>query len=123
MPHLVLEFSDNLPSPDPGPFFRALHAALAEVAPCRVEDLKSRIYRCEAYLAADGEARQGFAHLSIRLFEGRDEARLKAIGEVALRHLGQAFPQGCRPFPFDLTAEIVPMRRDSYFKVSHLPEA
>jgi 5-carboxymethyl-2-hydroxymuconate isomerase len=119
VPHTILEYSDNIIEPaDFQPFWRKLHPALVEIAQVRLQDIKSRAYRCEAFRMADGAPGYAFVHLSIRLLEGRSPEALAAIGAAALELLKTHFSGTLAARQCDLTVELTGMRRDCYFKAS-----
>ena len=119
MPHTILEYSSNVVRPvDLQAFWARLHPVLAETAPCRLQDIKSRAYRCEDFRMADGAADYAFAHLTIRMFEGRDAETLGRIGQAALEVLRAAFRDTLGERRCDLTVELTGMRKEAYFKAS-----
>ena len=118
MPHTTLEYSDNVLPVDLQAFWARLHPMLVEVAGVRLLDIKSRAYRCEDYRMAGGDADYAFAHLTIRLLEGRDPEALGRIGRAAMEVLRQAFAATLERRRCDLTIELAGMRKDSYFKVT-----
>jgi len=117
MPHTILEYSDNLlDPPDFQPLWARLHPALVATAHCRLQDIKSRAYRCETFRMGDGDPGNAFVHLTIRLLEGRDPETLAEVGRAALEVLTASFPRTLAGGRCDLTVELAGMRRDSYFK-------
>jgi 5-carboxymethyl-2-hydroxymuconate isomerase len=117
MPHTILEYTASVPDqPDLQAFWDQLHRFLVEAAPCRLQDLKSRAYRCEAFRAGDGEGQLGFVHLTLLLLEGRTDETLAKVGQGALTLLQERFPEARRSGRMDLTVEIRGMRRAAYFK-------
>jgi 5-carboxymethyl-2-hydroxymuconate isomerase len=119
MPHTILEYSDNiLDSPDLQPLWAKLHPALVATAHCRLQDIKSRAYRCEAFRMGDGDPGNAFAHLTIRLLEGRDPEALARIGTAALDLLKAHFGRTLAGRQCDLTVELVGMAKAGYFKAT-----
>jgi 5-carboxymethyl-2-hydroxymuconate isomerase len=119
MPHTTLEYTASVAAaPDLQRFWEDLHRFLVEAAPCGIQDIKSRAYRCEDFRMADGREGLAFAHLSILLMEGRDEATLAKVGQGALALLRQYFSETLARREADLTVEIRGMRRDCYFKTT-----
>jgi 5-carboxymethyl-2-hydroxymuconate isomerase len=119
MPHTILEYSDNVLDPvDFQPLWGRLHPVLVTIAGVRLQDIKSRAYCCEAFRMADGDPACAFAHLTIRLMEGRDAETLGRIGAAALEVLKAHFPLTLAGRRCDLTVELAGMRRDGYFKVA-----
>ena len=94
MPHIILEYSDNLlDTPDLQAFWAKLHPALVATAGCRPQDIKSRAYRAEPFRMGDGAPANAFAHLTIRLLAGRDAEARARIGQAALGLLAETFPR------------------------------
>ena len=119
MPHTILEYSDNiLDSPDLQPLWAKLHPALVATAHCRLQDIKSRAYRCESFRMADGDPSRAFAHLTIRLLEGRDPEALARIGAAALELLKEHFRRTLLARQCDLTVELADLRKAGYFKAT-----
>lgn len=119
MPHAILEFSDNiLDDMDFVHMLSRLHDLLVETGGCNLKEIKSRVYRLEHYRVGDGSEDNSFAHLTIRVKEGRPPEMLQRMGEAALELLKEHYSQSLERQRCDLTVEIHPMRRDSYFKIS-----
>jgi len=117
MPHLTLEYSDNLPEPvDFGALFGRLHAALVEIGSFRLADLKSRAVAHGRFHVGTGSPESVFVHLTVAIFAGRDPAQQQEIGERALGLLREAFARAWAERPCDITVEIREMRREAYWK-------
>jgi 5-carboxymethyl-2-hydroxymuconate isomerase len=123
MPHLILEYSANLPSPDLQSLFASLHEALAALG-IELDDCKSRAYRCEAYRVGKGDPRfhtslleRAFAHLTLAVLDSRPQALQHAAGEQLLRILSDAFATVVHDC--DVTVEVRSMRTGGYFKTRH----
>jgi len=119
MPHTILEYSDNIVDPvDFQPLWARLHPTLVATAGVRLQDIKSRAYRCEAFRMGGGDAANAFAHLTIRIMEGRDPETLARIGAAALELLKEHFSGTLAKRSCDLTVELTGMRKDCYFKAT-----
>lgn len=118
MPHTTLEYSDNVSPVDLQAFWSRLHPVLVESAGVRLLDIKSRAYRCQDFQMAGGDRDYAFAHLTIRLLEGRDAEALGRIGRAAMEVLREAFAATLAQRQCDLTIELAGMRRDGYFKAT-----
>ena len=69
MPHLTLEYSDNLPAPvDFGALFASLHEALVEIGSFRLADLKSRAVPHSCFRVGAGSPESVFVHLTVAIF-------------------------------------------------------
>ena len=117
MPHLTLEYSDNLPAPvDFGALFARLHEALVETGSFRLADLKSRAVPHPCFRVGAGSPESVFVHLTVAIFAGREPAQQKEIGERLLAILKAAFGRAWIERPCDFTVELREMRREGYFK-------
>ena len=117
MPHLTLEYSDNLPGPvDFDSLFARLHAALVETASVRLADIKSRAVAQPRFRVGAGGPEAVFAHLTVALFGGRDVALQRQITERLLEILRDGLARAWAERPCDLTVEIREIRRETYAK-------
>jgi 5-carboxymethyl-2-hydroxymuconate isomerase len=115
MPHLTLEYTDNLlVDVDFGDLFARVHAVLAE-AGIRIGNCKSRAVRLDTYRVGDGEP-VAFVHADLRLLEGRSPDVKRQIGERVLDILKERYdPQGSEEI--QITVETRDISRDAYFKI------
>jgi len=92
MPHLVLEYSANATLPDdPRGVLQQLHAVLHEAGGILIGNCKSRVYRADAFLIADGQSNEGFVHLDIRFVRGRSDELKARISRECLAVLKSTF--------------------------------
>jgi 5-carboxymethyl-2-hydroxymuconate isomerase len=120
MPHLTLEYSNNLPAEaDFDALFARLHAALVEIGSFRLADLKSRAVPHDVVRVGDGSPERVFVHLTVAIFAGRVPAQQQEIGERLLAILQAAFAPAWNDRPCDLTVELREMRREGYFKAAN----
>ncbi len=121
MPHLVLEYSSNLPDrPDLDELLGRLHQTLAERG-FELDKVKSRAVCHQRFRVADGAQDRGFVHLTAAVLEGRGPELLRAAGEALVSVLCDGFPRSRRERRCDLTVEVREMRRPLYFKAPPLP--
>jgi 5-carboxymethyl-2-hydroxymuconate isomerase len=119
VPHLTLEYSDNLPAPvDFGALFARLHEALVEIGAFRLADLKSRAVPHGCFRVGSGSPEGVFVHLTVAIFAGRAPAQQQEIGARLLVILKAAFEQAWIERPCDFTVELREMRREGYFKAT-----
>ena len=81
MPHLTLEYSDNI-EVDVQPLFARLHNEMVATGAVNMKGLKSRAIRHTEYRIADGDESYAFVHLNILIRAGRP---LEVQQEVANR--------------------------------------
>jgi 5-carboxymethyl-2-hydroxymuconate isomerase len=119
MPHLVLEYSANVPDePDLGLALRRLHEAITTAGPFDLANVKSRAVRHEHFRVADGAARRAFVHLTAAVLPGRDAEVLHATAAALLAVLLETFPRASTERRCDFSVEIREMRRDLYVKAA-----
>jgi 5-carboxymethyl-2-hydroxymuconate isomerase len=117
VPHLILEYSANLPEPaDVQGLLATLHAGLAGLG-IQLDDCKSRVYRCDAHCVGTGAAERAFAHLTLMVLDSRASETQRMAGELALGWLRNVFVLD--GFDCDRTVEVREMRAASYFKARH----
>jgi 5-carboxymethyl-2-hydroxymuconate isomerase len=120
VPHLTLEYTDNLyQSAGPIPFaklFAELHQLLVRIAGVDINNCKSRAIRHGTHVVGDGREEIGFVHLEIRLFAGRSSPAKTALGREGLDILERYFPAPAEGPGPQITIQISEIRRDAYFK-------
>ena len=116
MPHLIVEYSTNLPSYPEAEALAALNAAVCASPEVLDEaDLKTRFVRAGSFEIGTAPAQRAFVHAQLRLLSGRSpETKKELAGRVAdvLRRLTPR-PAGVL---VQLSVEIVDMDRPSYVK-------
>lgn len=88
MPHLIVEYSNNLNLPVQ-PFLRTLHGVLLESGQFEADHIKIRARQYDDYLTG-GSAADGFVHLTLFLLDGRSEAVKHALGQALCSAVQQA---------------------------------
>ncbi|HUL77926.1 MAG TPA: 5-carboxymethyl-2-hydroxymuconate Delta-isomerase [Vicinamibacteria bacterium] len=117
MPHLVLEYSANVPDdPDPDRVLLRLHEALTKPGPFDLANVKSRVVRHERFRVAEGAPGRAFVHLTVSVLAGREAAVLRETGESLVTVLRESFPVAAAERSCDFTVELREMRGDLYFK-------
>jgi 5-carboxymethyl-2-hydroxymuconate isomerase len=118
MPHLVLEYSANVPDrPDPKRVLLDLHDALVASALFEKKDLKSRAVKHDVFTVADGAQDRAFVALSIAILDGRSDDVKAALSEAALDVLVRAFPKLVAGGRGAISVEIRDLHRASYRRV------
>ena len=116
MPHLIVEYSPNLPSYPEAEALAALNAAVCASPEVLDEaDLKTRFVRAGSFEIGTAPAQRAFVHAQLRLLSGRSpETKKELAGRVAdvLRRLTPR-PAGVL---VQLSVEIVDMDRLSFVK-------
>lgn len=122
MPHLVLEYTANVPdAPDFDLVLRLLHEVMTSVGPFDLANVKSRAVRRERFRAADGAQDRAFVHLTVSVLAGREAAVLDETGKALLAVLCESFPRARAERRCDVTVELREMVPGLYFKAAPLP--
>ena len=118
MPHLVLEYSANVPDrPDFRKVLLDLHEALMASALFDRKDLKSRAVKHEVYAVGDGAEDRAFVALSIAILDGRPDEVKAAVSEAALDVLLRVFPKLVAGGRGAISVEVRDLHRPSYQRV------
>src|SRR5476651_359506 len=81
MPHLILEFSDNiLEKNNITPLFQQCHAILTATLPTPIENCKSRAVEHTCYYLGNGQPKNAFIHVSLQILPGRSAETLQNTG-------------------------------------------
>jgi len=117
MPHLILEYSDNLAAPlDHQRLFAELHAALERVGVFQLAEIKSRAVAYQHHRVGTGSQDSVFVHLTIAILSGRDLAVRQQLSSALLDVLRRAFAETWAQRPCDLTVDVREMQRETYGK-------
>jgi len=118
MPHLVLEYSANVPDhPDVRRVLIDLHDAVMASALFERKDIKSRAVRHEVFAVADGAEDRAFVALAIAILDGRSDEVKSALSEAALDVLVHAYPKLAEGGRGAISVEIRDLQRASYRRV------
>jgi 5-carboxymethyl-2-hydroxymuconate isomerase len=118
MPHLVLEYSANVPDePDFRRVLLDLHDALMASGSFDRKDIKSRAVRHDVFAVADGAGDRAFVALSIAILDGRPDEVKAALSEAAMDVLLHAFPKLVGGGRGAVSVEVRDLHRASYRRV------
>ena len=110
MPHIIIEYSENLEQDlDINLLMKTSHEAAFSSGLFGEADIKVRVYRCDNSLVAGQTA--STISILVRLLAGRDAAAKKALTQVihdAVKSMGMDVNS--------LSVEAVDMERESYSK-------
>jgi 5-carboxymethyl-2-hydroxymuconate isomerase len=89
MPHLRLEYSENIEMPRDHfkTLFSRLHEALVTKAGAELFRCQSRAICCENFYVGDGAKSRAFIYLQVLLLEGRTPNQLQETGSELLKIL------------------------------------
>jgi 5-carboxymethyl-2-hydroxymuconate isomerase len=105
MPHLTLEYSDNLQF-DVQPLLARLHAGLVATGAVNLKGIKSRAIRHSEYRIADGNEEYAFVHVNLLIREGRpfdvQQDAAQRVLEVLKEAFGDRFEKGYLSLSVDI---------------------
>ncbi|MQW91364.1 5-carboxymethyl-2-hydroxymuconate isomerase [Acinetobacter wanghuae] len=118
MPHIHLEYSDNLTELDPKPLLTAIHEKmLAGHFVQSAKELKSRAIKQSNYLIGLGEENDAYLHAKVSVLSGRDEPTKIAISQEVLTAIQESFTQP-ENLNVQICVEIIEMPKSTYSKVA-----
>ncbi|MBA1201450.1 5-carboxymethyl-2-hydroxymuconate Delta-isomerase [Pseudomonas capeferrum] len=120
MPHLNLEYSDNLPDVNVDVLLMRLNHALVGSGQFADElDIKSRAQPVSQYRVGTAPGERSFAHVRLALLSGRSPEVKQRLSNSLLAVLREAVPSKAGVH-IQLSVEVQDMDRGSYAK-QHLP--
>jgi 5-carboxymethyl-2-hydroxymuconate isomerase len=126
MPHLVIEYTDNLdPSADiPGLLSKAnrvLAAAQNDTGPVfPLGGIRSRAIKLTQYCVADGSADDAFVHATLRIAQGRPAQVRKEIGHALFAMISEHFAALYHKRYLALSLEVAELGEDGTFKLNNI---
>ena len=116
MPHLHLEYSDNIENLEVKPLLRALNKSLIEGGYAQAGlDIKSRATCQIDYVIGDDEPNQAYMHVKLSLLTGRSAELRQEIAACLLKVLVDESPKQAK-VTVQFCVEIIEMQRDIYAK-------
>ncbi len=116
MPHLIVEYSPNLPAFPEAEALTALNAAVCASPEVLDEaDLKTRFVRVQGFEIGTAPAQRAFVHAQLRLLAGRTPQAKQDLAERVAQVLRRCTPRPAGVL-VQLSVEIVDMDRPSYVK-------
>lgn len=117
MPHLTLEYTDNLLSFNAGHALNELNHVLIESGKFKEIDIKSRAIRLDTFLVGTSTEERGFVHVKLAMMSGRSNQTKVELSDSLLAAL-----TGVCELPANmhvqLCVEILDIDRESYAKTS-----
>ena len=120
MPHLTLEYSNNLAAPvDFDALFVKMAEELLAYPPIKMADIKCRAIGYDTFRIGSGDPRAVFVHLSVDIMVGRTPEQRTAMSQALLKLLKESFLAIYDSQPCDITVNIREIDRDSYGKLTN----
>jgi 5-carboxymethyl-2-hydroxymuconate isomerase len=121
MPHLILEYTDNLDF-EVQPLLARLHEELVATGAVNLKGIKSRAVRLTDYRIADGDPGYAFVHVSLLIREGRplevQQEAARRVMNVLKETFGKRFESGY----LSLSVDIKEMREGIAQTLHNIPE-
>ena len=112
MPHLTLEYSQNLTAKvRAAQLTQVGHEIMIASGLFNAADIKTRSYEVTDYQVGQKGSEGSFIHATARLLAGRTVEQRKALSDALFDAIGKLFPEQTQ-----VTVEIVEMDRDTYKK-------
>ena len=115
MPHLYVEYTDNLLKFPVEPVLLALNQALLNSGHFEEQDIKSRAIRLGAYRTGTSPAPRAFVHARLAILSGRS-ADTKLLLSTSLLRALQGVCEWSAALQVQLSVEVQDMDRASYAK-------
>jgi 5-carboxymethyl-2-hydroxymuconate isomerase len=109
VPHLTLEYSDNL-EVDVQPLLARLHEEVVTTGAINLKGIKSRAIKHTQYRIADGDPDYAFVHVGLLIREGRPIEVQKEATQRVMRVLKETFGQLFETRKLSLTVDLKEMR-------------
>jgi 5-carboxymethyl-2-hydroxymuconate isomerase len=109
MPHLTLEYTDNL-SFDVQPLLARLHEELVATGAVNLKGIKSRTIRHAEYRMADGDPDYAFVHVGLLIREGRPLETQQDAARRVMAVLEETFGERFKTGYLSLSVDIKEMR-------------
>ena len=93
MPHLILEYTDNIEPFAVQPLLARLHEEMVATGAVNLKGLKSRAIGLTDYRLADGDERYAFVHVQMWIRDGRSLATKQEMAQRTMAILEEAFGQ------------------------------
>ena len=121
MPHLTLEYTDNI-NFEVQPLLARLHSELVATGAINLKGIKSRAVRHSQYRIADGDPNYAFVHVSLLIREGRPLEIQKDAAQRVMAVLKETFGYRSTDSYLSLSVDIKEMREGIALTLHNIPE-
>ena len=109
MPHLTLEYTDNI-EVDVQPLLARLHEEVVATGAINLKGIKSRAIKHTQYRLADGDPDYAFVHVGLLIREGRPIEVQKEATQRVMKVLKESFGHLFEKRKLSLTVDLKEMR-------------
>lgn len=120
MPHLVLEYSDNI-EVDVQPLLARLHEEVVATGAINLKGIKSRAIKHTQYRIADGDPDYAFVHVGLLIREGRPIKTQKEATQRVMNVLKETFGRYFETRKLSLTVDLKEMRDEIALTEHNIP--
>lgn len=120
MPHLILEYTDNI-KVNVQPLFTRLHDELVGTGAINMKGLKSRAIRHTEYRIADGYTGYRFIHLDIVIRQGRSIEMQQEFSRRAMAVLQETYGHHFETGYLSLSVDVREMRQNLALSKHNIP--
>jgi 5-carboxymethyl-2-hydroxymuconate isomerase len=121
MPHLTLEYTDNL-NFEVQPLLERLHVELVATGAINLKGIKSRAIRHTEYRIADGNEEYAFVHVSLLIREGRSLETQREAAQRVMSVLRETFGDRAESGTISLSVDIKEMREGVALTFHNIPD-
>jgi 5-carboxymethyl-2-hydroxymuconate isomerase len=121
MPHLTLEYTDNLTF-DVQPLLARLHDELVAIGAYNLPGVKSRAIRHSEYRIADGDPGYAFVHVDLLIRQGRPLETQQVTAQRVLAVLKDALGHRFEDEYLSLSVNIREMREGMALTLHNIPD-
>lgn len=120
MPHLTLEYTDNI-EVDVQPLLARLHEELVATGAINLKGIKSRAIKHTQYRIADGNPDYAFVHVGLLIREGRPIPVQKEATRRVMKVLKETFGTLFEKRKLSLTVDLKEMREGIALTEHNIP--
>ena len=121
MPHLTLEYTDNLDF-EVQPLLARLHEEVVATGAINLKGIKSRAIRHTEYRIADGDPQYAFVHVGLLIREGRPVEIQKEATRRVMAVLKETFGHRLEKENLSLSVDIKEMREGIALTEHNIPD-
>ena len=114
MPHISLEYTENIQTIIKSDLFDKLITIIIQAAEVKNKYCKSRAIKIKDFYIGSRNNNEGFVHLKIKILEGRTEKIKNQIAQKSLKALKSYF-KNTRLHNIQYSIEIQEMKKGNYF--------
>lgn len=116
MPHVIVEYSNNITELNTQGLLSSLNQHLIDTGLIQAQDLKSRIHANTDFLIGLGDQSQAYLHMHLYLMQGRSEEQKALIADQAIAALTKFKDYQAQGLSIQLSVQLTEMPIADYRK-------